>query len=241
MKFNDLEKHHDYVKGFKDDLDKLCIKYNITDEEQINDIINLTYHSFYGGVCFMKNKFLEGFNDNKKEIKETKSLILESIYEELNCRFALGKKGDKTLIFFGVNPSTATPGNYDQTMKKIKNLTLVKNYNSWIMFNLYPQRTTNPDYLDIKCNEIIHKENLKIINKLIPSNSTVVAAWGDLITKRTYLTNCLKDIVKELENKEITWKHIGDLTKEGNPRHPLFLKNKEVMNDFNIIDYLKQK
>jgi len=240
MKLNDLEKHYDFIEDFQKEFDDLCLKYNIEDEDQINDIISLAYQSFHEGVYFMKNKFLENIHE-KIIIHEKESFISEKIYEELSCRFALGVKGDKTLIFLGVNPSTAIPEKYDQTMNRVKGIALENNYNSWIMFNLYPQRATKPNNLEIKCNEIIHKENLKVISDLISPKSIVVAAWGNLIKKRSYLINCLKDIVKELENKEILWKHFGSLTKEGNPRHPLFLKNNEEINDFNIMDYLKEK
>lgn len=163
------------------------------------------------------------------------------IYDELDCRFALGIKGDKTLFFIGVNPSTGKPGNYDKTMKKIKNIAKENKYNSWIMFNIYPQRSKEKDDIDIDCNEVIHKENLRIINKLIPENSIIVAAWGDTITKRLYLIDCLKDIVKELEGRNIVWKQIGKLTNEGNPRSPLYEKINEKMFDFNIEEYIKYK
>ena len=166
--------------------------------------------------------------------------IIYKISENDEHRYALGVKGNSPLIFFGINPSTATPENYDQTMKKAKSFALLNNFDSWIMFNLYPQRAVNVNYVDNICNVFYHKENINIIRSLIPNNSTIVAAWGNLITKRTYFFNCLEDILKELKDKKLKWKHIGDLTKNGHPRHILYLGYEEKMSEFKINDYIKR-
>ena len=175
-------------------------------------------------------------HEDEKRINDAR-FMKNGVMDDNNYRYALGVNGKNPLIFFGINPSTATPENYDQTMKRAKYFALKNNYDSWIMFNIYPQRATNPNNLANECDENIHKENIKIINKLIPSNSTIVAAWGNLITKRAYLINCLIDIVKALKNKEIKWKRISCLTKKGNPKHLLYLSNDEKMFDFNIEEY----
>ncbi len=57
-----------------------------------------------------------------------------------NIRYVLGTKGSKTLICFGVNPSTATPDNLDNTLKSVERIISLNQYDSWIMLNLYPQR-----------------------------------------------------------------------------------------------------
>jgi len=166
------------------------------------------------------------------------------IYEkpdDNNSRYALGVKGKNTLMFFGVNPSTATPEDYDQTMKRAKSFALDNGYDSWIMFNIYPQRATNPDHLDCKCNETFHKENITVIKKLIKNNATIVAAWGNLIKKRRYLICCLDTIVKELKNKQIIWKHIGSFTTKNNPRHLSRLENAEKLHSFDVKNYMEKK
>jgi len=163
----------------------------------------------------------------------------EDIYKGNNdYRYALGVRGKNPLIFFGINPSTATPDNYDQTMNKAKHFALYNKFDSWIMFNVYPQKARYPACLNQDRNDIIHKKNIEIIEEILPNNSTVVAAWGNNITKRVYLFGCLENIVNTLNNKKIRWKHIGSLTTKKHPRHILYLRNDEKINNFDIEKYL---
>jgi len=160
--------------------------------------------------------------------------------ESNKCRYALGIRGRKPLIFFGINPSTATPDGYDQTMKKAKGFACKNNFDSWIMLNIYPQRAINPDSLDNKKDEKNHKDNLEIIKKIINKKATIVTTWGDLINEREYLILCLKDIIKILKNKNIKWFCIGKLSNIGNPRHILRLGYEEKLIKFDIENYIKK-
>lgn len=65
----------------------------------------------------------------------------ELIYENDGsdeCRFVLGKFGERNLICVGLNPSRAEPGNYDPTMKRVENWASMHGYDGHIMVNLYP-------------------------------------------------------------------------------------------------------
>jgi len=141
-----------------------------------------------------------------------------------NYRYALGTKGEKTLYCFGLNPSTATLTEDDPTIIKVKSAAQKNGFENVIMLNIYPQRATNPDNLDCNINTIEHKFNLQKIISIIEDNSTVWAAWGNSIGKRPYLSNCLNEIKQKLETKNAHWVKMGELTKKGNPRHPLYLK-----------------
>ena len=87
------------------------------------------------------------------------------------ARFVLGKKGKKTFLCIGTNPSTATPSKLDNTLKTVKRFSKDLEYDSWIMLNIYPQRATNPNNLDQKINNNYHKENLKYIAKILKNKS----------------------------------------------------------------------
>ena len=68
--------------------------------------------------------------------------VPELIYENDGsdeCRFVLGKFGERNLICVGLNPSRAEPGNYDPTMKRVENWASMHGYDGHIMVNLYPQ------------------------------------------------------------------------------------------------------
>jgi len=99
-------------------------------------------------------------------------------------RYALGIKGEKTLYCFGINPSTATPEKYDPTITRVSRTAKRLGFDSFVMLNIYPLRATNPDDLpeDISLDE--HNRNVEVILSLIKNDSTIWAAWGDLILKR---------------------------------------------------------
>jgi hypothetical protein len=158
----------------------------------------------------------------------------DAIYDySENERYSLGIKGDNPLICIGLNPSTACPNNYDNTIRRL--IGIVENnedYDSWIMLNIYPQRATDPDNLDRELNKKIHNKNLEVIERYINDNSRILCSWGDLINERVYLRNCLIDIYNILNQKQnVRYFHIGELTREGNPRHILFARG-NVLNDF---------
>jgi hypothetical protein len=141
-------------------------------------------------------------------------------------RYALGTKGNNTLYCFGINPSTATPEKYDPTIIRVSRTADKFGFDSFVMFNIYPIRATNPDSLPEDINLDEHNRNKETILNLIKDNSTIWVAWGDLISKKPWLKVCWNDILLQilLNKTGITWVRMGDLTKSGNPRHPLYLK-----------------
>ena len=128
-------------------------------------------------------------------------------------RYALGTKGNNTLYCFGINPSTATPQKYDRTVTKVKNIAYKKSYDSFVMFNIYPLRATNPNDLPENCNLDEHKNNIDAILSLVKDRSTIWAAWGNLINSRPWLKKCRDDILFNIQrNKNIHWVKMGNLT-----------------------------
>lgn len=164
------------------------------------------------------------------------------IYEnDLNndIRYVLGTKGTKPLLCFGINPSTAKPNDLDNTLKSVERLALSNGFDSWIMMNVYPQRATDPNDMHKTFRDEIHSRNLEFIQDILSTNKTTIwAAWGTLIEKRKYLSDCLLDIY-ELSNKfECSWVTIGNKSKKGHPHHPLYLSSTAEAEDFKIEDYI---
>lgn len=169
---------------------------------------------------------------------------MEDIYEnseDNKYRYALGTTGSNSLLCFGVNSSTAEPGNLDPTVTKVSKIAAAQGYDSWIMFNLYPQRATEPEDMEQTCNKEQHGKNVAAIEKYVKENAVIVAAWGDIIETRPYLFECLQDIVNKLKGKHIRWLQLGDVTVKGNPRHPLYVKTDTPLQPFDINGYMAQK
>ena len=141
-------------------------------------------------------------------------------------RYSLGTKGRNTLYCFGINPSTATPENYDPTLKRVMSVADKKGFDSFVMLNIYPLRATNPDDLPASLNNDEHIKNLQIILKLLKNGSTIWAAWGNLIDTRQWLKDCRDDILRRIQKskKDVNWVKMGALTVKQNPRHPLYTK-----------------
>lgn len=172
---------------------------------------------------------------NELAVKKSTDLFDTTIYlksPDNKYRYALGTKGEKTLFCFGINPSTATPEKHDQTISKVKNITYKKGFDSFVMLNIYPLRATDPKLLPEKVDWQEHNINVDAILHLLKDGAVVWAAWGDLINSRKWLKECRNDILSKImkTNKNIRWVKMGALTKNGNPRHPLYLKYQDFSN-----------
>ena len=157
-----------------------------------------------------------------------------------SSRYALGNSGNRTLIVFGVNPSIANQLKSDNTISKIKNFSAIKGYDSFIVFNIYPKRSTDPKKLPKRIVKADHLFNVKIIKEQLINidNLTIWAAWGDTIGIRSYLIDCLSNIKLSIESYKPKWINCGSLTRLGHPRHPSRLGYKNNFFDFDIDSYL---
>lgn len=156
-------------------------------------------------------------------------------------RYILGTRGKNPLICIGINPSTAQPGALDNTLKSVERIALGNGFDSFIMFNVYAQRATDPDAMEKQCNEMLHKENMKAFAYVlsVSQSPAVWAAWGTVIEKRDYLPQCLKDMLQLGEEYGANWYCAGPCSKKGHPHHPLYLRKDEKLKTFDIKAYLE--
>ena len=167
-------------------------------------------------------------------------LYAPNFYSEY--RYILGTRGKNPLICIGINPSTAQPGDLDNTLKSVQRIAVGNGYDSFIMFNVYAQRATDPDAMERSCNFALHKENLEAFRYVlsISEKPAVWAAWGTIIEKRDYLPLCLRDMLSAGQEFGAVWYCAGKQSKKGHPHHPLYLRKDEKLRPFDVAAYLER-
>ncbi|MBQ8288903.1 MAG: DUF1643 domain-containing protein [Clostridia bacterium] len=167
-------------------------------------------------------------------------LYIPDFYSEY--RYILGTIGQNPLICIGINPSTAAPDDLDNTLKSVERIARGNGFDSFIMFNVYAQRATNPDHMDCEFNERLHRENMLAFRWILERSGkhpAVWAAWGTIVEKRDYLKRCLTDMVEIGNEYNAIWYHAGKPSVKGHPHHPLYLKKDSQLEDFDMEGYLQ--
>jgi hypothetical protein len=175
------------------------------------------------------------------DYESSRWLYVPNTYSEY--RYILGTRGCKPLICIGINPSTAAPDALDPTLQSVERISAANGYDSFLMFNVYAQRATIPDDMDPSLNVLLHEENKRAFSYLLSlsEHRAIWAAWGNLIEKRNYLLNCVRDFAALGQAAGAVWYTAGPPLKSGHPHHPLYLKRNTVLLPFDISAYLRSK
>ncbi|MBR2571499.1 MAG: DUF1643 domain-containing protein [Clostridia bacterium] len=173
------------------------------------------------------------------EYDTAKWLFVPNYYTEY--RYILGTRGENPLLCIGINPSTAAPEKLDPTLKSVERIALGNGFDSFVMLNVCAQRATSPDDMDTRFNERLHRENLRAFEWCLAhcAQRTVWAAWGNIIEKRGWLTDCVRDFRAVGTAQGARWVRCGPVSKKGHPHHPLYLRRDEPLIPFDIDEYLR--
>ena len=177
--------------------------------------------------------------DESARYDREKWLYIPDFYSEY--RYILGTIGKKPLITIGINPSTAEPDNLDNTLKSVERIARGNGFDSFVMFNIYAQRATNPDHMDRELNTALHCENMKAFRFILERSGeapAIWAAWGAIVEKRPYLKKCLSDMVEAGNEYGACWYKAGKVSVKGHPHHPLYLKKDSPLEAFDMTAYL---
>ena len=179
-------------------------------------------------------------NQPSPDYNVDKWLYVPNFYSEY--RYILGTRGTKPLICVGINPSTAAPDDLDNTLKSVERIALGNGYDSFIMFNVYAQRATDPDDMELTYNQALHAENMKAFDYILSLDSSgspaVWAAWGTIIEKRDYLPACVRDMIAIGIARNARWFSAGKKSKKGHPHHPLYLRKDSGLDPFDVEAYV---
>ena len=167
-------------------------------------------------------------------------------YKSKSERYYLGQPKGNNLLIFGINPSNAVPNNLDNTMKHIlKILKKTKKFSNfgWIMMNLYPQVTPQPQ--NLKFNKDLIEKNIVQIEYILENFKieNVWCAWGnniDCTSGKSYLHDSLKKIYEILSKHNLKFWSYGK-TNANNPSHPLYKPLDWNFEEFDIKNYIALK
>lgn len=163
------------------------------------------------------------------------------VSEDGGARFVLGTVGEHPLVCVGVNPSTATPERLDATVTRVARRARALGFDSWVMLNLYPQRSTDPTGLDRTVDPALMAANEREVARIFSKHSgSLLAAWGTLITVRPYLADSARRIVALADAAGRPWFALGTPTTAGHPRHPLYVRNDAALVPFDARRYVDQ-
>ena len=177
-------------------------------------------------------------SEQSEEYDVEKWLYAPNFYSEY--RYILGTRGKYPLICVGINPSTAKPDALDNTLKSVQRIALGNGFDSFLMFNVYAQRATDPDMMEKTLNPLLHRENMEAFRYLLSIGEApaVWAAWGAIIEKRKYLPGCVADMLAISREYGARWYCAGPISKKGHPHHPLYLRKDEKLRPFDTEGYL---
>jgi hypothetical protein len=123
-----------------------------------------------------------------------------------------------SVAFIGLNPSTADETTDDPTVRRCIGFARRWGYERMVMLNVFAFRATNPRRLRA-AEDPIGPENDNHIAWEAALADLVVCAWGvhaTLLGRGVEVKECLEGINVPL--------HVLGLTKDGHPKHPLYLK-----------------
>lgn len=142
-------------------------------------------------------------------------------------RYVLKKEGMNPLVVLGVNPSTADDVSTDRTIARVRGFAERLGFDSFIMLNVYPLRSTKIEHLPSEVDTELHRRNVRQICGEISrmESPTILIAYGNSISRKKYLRACLNDILAQFSTiKSAKFIRLGSLTRKGNPRHPLMCR-----------------
>ncbi len=133
------------------------------------------------------------------------------------------------VAFILLNPSTADAQRNDPTIRRCIDFARIWGFGGLELVNLFAYKATLPRQL-LKVEHPVGAENDRYLLQALERSSALVLAWG---THGTYLgrDRAVIDLITRNETKKLNC--LG-LTKNGHPRHPLYVKKKAQPIEFPI-------
>ena len=143
-------------------------------------------------------------------------------------RYTLSRTWDDRppLIFIMLNPSTADHQFDDSTIRRCIGFAHKFDCGGILVANLFAWRATDPSKLKAAANPVGPENDRYIAQTLATPGGIVIAAWG--VHGQIYG----RAAAVLADHPGTAWHHLGNLTKDGSPRHPLYLSGKVTAESF---------
>lgn len=145
-------------------------------------------------------------------------------------RYSLTRVWDEAkpmIAFIGLNPSTADESEDDNTIRKCVKFARRDGFGSLCMINLFAFRATQP--ADMKRHGMpIGRDNDRTILETVNLCNRVVACWGN---PGSWMSRD-KAVCKMLEKHGVAL-YCLEVTKSGQPKHPLYIKDSQAFMPYN--------
>lgn len=140
-------------------------------------------------------------------------------------RYSLHRRwgGARTVLWVMLNPSTADAYVDDRTISRCIGYSRAWGYEQLRVVNLYALRTTKPEHLEHHPDPVGPMQMAEW-HLAVQGAELAVLAWGEHKVPRTSWGDMRKPVTTLLQAHSIPTKALG-ITKGGDPRHPLYLKN----------------
>lgn len=126
------------------------------------------------------------------------------------------------VTFIMLNPSTADSREDDPTLRRCIKFAMDWGYGSLEVVNLFAYRSTDPKML-LSAHDPIGKENNQYILNALARSEKIILAWGT----KGILFDRDKDVLQLIQENRVPI-YALELTKEGHPRHPLYVKANKI-------------
>ena len=144
-------------------------------------------------------------------------------------RYTLARGWDRTetlpiLVWVMLNPSTADDTKNDPTIRRCITFADRWGYGGILVLNLFAARATNPADLTSFADPVGPQNDLWLFEAT--KRKDVICAWGASTLPR-YWRRRPAAVLERLRGDGAALHHLG-LTKDGHPRHPLYLRGDTV-------------
>ena len=146
-------------------------------------------------------------------------------------RYTLKRDWPKPCLFIMLNPSTADAAKDDPTLKACMRFAKREGCTSLTIVNLFALRSPNPDILLKRANPSGSQNRAYQATEIEKARGgLVIVAWGSHKSTGIKKDN-ISALLKIIRGEGLTPYCLG-VNKDGNPKHPLYLKNNQELIEY---------